>query len=105
MNKKLIGLLLALSIPLTAAAEMSYPHGDMARHAEHLTKELGLNAEQKTKVEAIFEAQREKSKALHQETEVSLKAVFTPEQLTKFETMQAKHKEMRKERMAGKAAK
>jgi Spy/CpxP family protein refolding chaperone len=93
-------------MPLTAVAEMNCPHGgDMGQRAEHLTKELGLNPEQKTKVEAIFEAQKEKSKALHEETHASLKAIFTPEQLTKFEAMQAKHQEMRKERRAGKAEK
>lgn len=99
MNIKLIGLLLVLSVPLTAWADMAGFHGDSSQRVERLSKELGLNDEQKTKVTAIFEAQKEKFKALHDEMDASLKAVLTPEQMAKFEAHKAKHQEARKEQM------
>lgn len=71
MNKKIIILALALTLPLTAAA---FPggkcdfEGHHANRVEHLTKSLDLTAEQKTKVEALFKAQDEKLKIIHEET-------------------------------------
>lgn len=103
MNKKLIGLLLALCIPLTALADMDdAPHVDSGKRVERMTKELGLNDEQKTKVTVIFDAQREKIKALHEEMTASLKGVLTPEQFTKFEANKEKRKEAHKQKMSGK---
>ena len=103
MNKLFIGLLLALSVPLTAfaAPDMDAIAG---KCVEHLTKTLDLNAEQKTKIEAIFKAQQEKFKALQDETHASVKAVLTPEQATKFDAQQEKRQEMRKERIAKRMA-
>lgn len=98
MKKQLIGLILALTLPLTAIADTDTPV-DSNKRVEHLTKELGLNPEQKTKVQAIFDAQRAKMKVIHDETHTSLQSVFTPEQWTKFEAMQEKRKQMHKERM------
>lgn len=103
MNKKLIGFMLLLALPLAAAAEMN-ALPDAHKHVEHLTKELSLTSDQQVKVEAIFNTQREKMKAAHEEAKTALKAVFTPEQLTKFEAIQEKHQEMHKEKM-GKTAK
>jgi Spy/CpxP family protein refolding chaperone len=103
MTKKLIGLMLLLTLPLTAVAEMDAPP-DSHKRVEHLTKELSLTSEQQVKVEAIFDTQKEKMKAAHEEAQAGLKAVLTPEQLTKFEAMQEKHQEMRREKM-GKTAK
>jgi hypothetical protein len=88
MNKQLIGLMLLLTPP------------DSHKRVEHLTKELGLNSEQQVKVEAIFDIQKEKMKAIHEETNASLKAVFTPEQMSKFEAMQKKRQQARKKRIA-----
>ncbi len=102
MKKLLIGLLLAFCVlPLTAFAEPDMDN--MAeKRVERMTKTLDLNAEQKTKIEAIFKAQREKFKALQDETHASVKAVLTPEQATKFDAQQEKRQEMRKQRMANK---
>lgn len=115
MNKKLIGFMLILTLPLVAVAEMNpppqppatemSPPPDSHKRVEHLTKELGLTSDQQVKVEAIFNTQREKMKAAHQEAQTALKAVFTPEQQTKFEAIQDKHKAMRRERMSAKTAK
>ena len=97
MNKQLIGLILALCFSVTAMAE---PDTDTKpnKKVEHLTKELGLSNEQKVQVEAIFETQTQKMKALHDETDASLKAVLTPEQMTKYEARQEKRKQAREER-------
>lgn len=102
MKKLLIGLLLAFCVlPLTAFAEPDMDN--MAeKRVERMTKTLDLNAEQKTKIEAIFKAQREKFKALQDETHASVKAVLTPEQATKFDAQQEKRQEMRKQRMTNK---
>jgi len=93
MNKKLIGLVLALSIPLTVVAGPWTEGGPDAHHGkriEHLTKELGLNDDQKAKVEAIFKEQKEKFKAIHEETQTRLKAVLTPEQAKKLDELHAR---------------
>jgi Spy/CpxP family protein refolding chaperone len=107
MNKKLIGFMLILTLPLVAVAEVNPPPQppDSHKRVEHLTKELGLTSDQQVKVEAIFNTQREKMKAAHEEAQTALKAVFTPEQLTKFEAIQDKHKAMCRERMSAKTAK
>jgi periplasmic protein CpxP/Spy len=102
MNKLLIGLILALCVPLTALAEQDMDSGFAEKHTENLTKALSLNDEQKTKVEAILKGQQEKFKALREETHASIKAVLTPEQVTKFDAMQEKRQEMRKQRMTNK---
>jgi periplasmic protein CpxP/Spy len=102
MNKRLIVLALSLCLPIAALAEAGHEMESPAMckmRTEHLAKELGLNDEQKTKVEAIFAAQKEKIKALHEETDASIKAILTPEQQTKFDALQAQRKQMRQERM------
>jgi Spy/CpxP family protein refolding chaperone len=90
MNKKIIILALALALPLTAVA-FSGDKGDFERHhanrVEHLTKRLDLTPEQKTKVEALFKAQDEKLKVIHEETRVRLQEVLTKEQITKLDEL------------------
>jgi len=107
MKKLLITLTLMLSAPFAAmaveATAASAPvaaapvapasagataQPKMCKKAERMTKELGLNAEQQAKVNAIFEQQKEKRKALREEMHKQLEAVLTPEQMAK---MQAKH--------------
>ncbi len=102
MNKLLIGLILALCVPLTAFAEPEMDSGFAEKRAEHLTKALSLNDEQKIKVEAILKGQQEKFNALRVETYASIRAVLTPEQVTKLGAMQEKRQEMRKQRMTNK---
>jgi protein CpxP len=98
MNKKLISILLALSLPLTAIA-LEEPQGGLPRHhgqkIEHLTEELGLNTEQKVKVEAIFKEQKEKFKGIHAETRTRLQTVLTPEQIAKLDEIHKNRHESR----------
>jgi Spy/CpxP family protein refolding chaperone len=96
MNKKLtlIGLILSLAMPLTAFAAEDYHHAaDNAGRVAHLTKSLGLTADQQTKVKALFDAQEPKLKAVHEETKTALYAILTPEQTAKLEAAHAKHGE------------
>ncbi len=101
--KKHLLIILGLSVlPIAAFAEpaQEIEHPAMCKmRTEHLAKELGLNDEQKTKLETIFATQKEKSKALHEETNANIKAILTPEQQTKFDQLQEQRKEMRKKRV------
>lgn len=74
MNKKLISIALALSIPLTVLATGD-KQADVDKKTGHLTKDLGLNTEQQAKVQAIFEKKEQQKKLLHEE-------VQTPGQLS-----------------------
>jgi protein CpxP len=58
-----------------------------------MTKELNLNEEQKTKMDALFKEQHEKYKALHEETRTRLKEILTPEQIKKMDEMKKRHHE------------
>jgi hypothetical protein len=83
MNKKLIGVLLVLSFPLTAIA-IETPQADSgsltkAQKIERLIKALGLNQEQKSKIESIVNAQKAKLKAMPEEKRNVLQSVLTQE--------------------------
>jgi periplasmic protein CpxP/Spy len=104
MNKKIITLALALALPLTVAA---YPgdkgdfEGYHANRVEHLTKNLELTPEQKTKVEAIFKEQEEKLKIIHEETHKRLQEVLTKDQITKLDELKKqRHETWQKKREA-----
>jgi len=89
MNKKLIGALLVLSFPLAAIAIQS-PQSDSGpldkdQRIERLTKEFGLNQEQKAKVESIVNDQKAKFKAMPEEKRSLLQGVLTQVQRTKLD--------------------
>lgn len=100
MYKKLLTALMILSVPLISLAAPSKQGdsgwSDKARRLELLTKSLGLNEEQKAKVETIFDEEKLKLKALHQETRVRLQDVLSKEQMAKFEELhqQRRHKQL-----------
>lgn len=96
MNKKLIGFLLILALPLSvvatplpAATSQNSQDGSNYHRGKHkierLVNELNLNPEQKTKVEAIFSEQKTKFKALREETKNQIKGILSPEQISKFD--------------------
>jgi protein CpxP len=100
MNKILLTLAIVFIFPLTASANPGggpgYGPGQEEYHGrkvERLTKELNLTDEQKGKVEALFKEQHEKFKALHEETNTKMKAILTPEQMTKMEEMKKQRQE------------
>jgi len=98
MNKKIATLAMALAIPLTVAA---FPgggdggrfEGHRGDKVERLAKKLDLNDEQKSKLEIIFKEQREKFKAIHQETRARMQEVLTPEQITKLDELRKRRHE------------
>ncbi|MGZ8237241.1 MAG: hypothetical protein ACXW00_03505 [Methylobacter sp.] len=100
MNKKIIMIAMALALPLTVAAMPGTDkENDEGSHygnrMERMTKELNLNEEQKTKMNALFKEQHEKYKTIHEETRVRLKEILTPEQMTKMDDMKKRHHEQR----------
>jgi periplasmic protein CpxP/Spy len=90
MIKKIIILVLVLAIPLTLSVFPGDKGGFEGHHAnrvEHLTKKLDLTTEQKTKVDALFKAQDEKLKIIHEETQTRLQEVLTKAQMTKLDEL------------------
>lgn len=103
MNKKIVMLALALTLPLSVSAYASSggkggPEGHMGHKLERLVKKLGLNEDQKSKLEIIFKEQGKKFKALHEETRQRMNGVLTPEQITKLDEMKKRHMEKWKKR-------
>ncbi|MGZ8191847.1 MAG: Spy/CpxP family protein refolding chaperone [Methylococcaceae bacterium] len=107
MKKQLTALLLALSFSLSAFAleepktTIDVPHFYGAR-IERMGKELGLNEEQKAKLETIFNEEKKKMevvKKIREETRAKLEEVLTPEQITKMDEIkkQRRHKKPAKE--------
>jgi Spy/CpxP family protein refolding chaperone len=100
MNKKLTNSVLALGLLLTSVAGHAQQKDaevpDRKKGIERMSKELNLSADQRAKVEVIFEAERKKVEAIfneekqklqgvQQETRSSLQGVLTPEQMNKLE--------------------
>jgi Spy/CpxP family protein refolding chaperone len=79
----------------------------MGNPLEHLSKDLDLTEEQKTKVqpiidqtkpqiEAIHKEAMEKMRALLESTGVQIRPLLTPEQQQKFDAMKKAHEDMHK---------
>ena len=101
MNKKIVMLALALTLPLSVPAYASSGgehEGRMGHKLERLVKKLGLNEDQKSKLEVIFKEQGKKFKALHEETRQRMKGVLTPKQMAKLDEMKKRHMEKWKKR-------
>jgi protein CpxP len=99
MNKKIITIAIALALPFAASAvtgtdkegfEGGYRHGEKM---ERMAKELNLNEEQKTRMDALFKEQHEKYKKIHEETRARLKEILTPEQMQKMDEIKKRHHE------------
>ena len=93
---------------------------DPAKHAKMLQDRLGLSDDQTAKVQAVFEGDKAKMeaarsggdgaspggrrgemKAMREETEAKLAAIFTPDQKTKYDAMQAEMREKMKGQRQG----
>ena len=101
MNKKILILTSALLLPMGAFAFSGEDIPDTHHHRglENLSKDLQLNAEQKTKLETILKEQHEKFRAIHEESHQRIKELLTPEQLTKWEELQKQRQERHKKMM------
>jgi len=90
MNKILIAVALSLAIPAAVAAGMGNP-GPGGPHRgpnlERMTETLGLSAEQRAQMETVIQTQQEKRQALREETQISIRAVLTPEQQATMDEM------------------
>lgn len=95
MNKKLISAILVLGFLFISVAAQAQQN-DSGKGIERMSNELGLNAEQrpkvevifnkeKKKVEAIFDEEKKKLQAVQEETRSSLKEVLTSEQMEKLD--------------------
>lgn len=100
MHKQFISatLILILLFPLSVLAQKqsSTAPADNKDVLNRMSKELGLNDAQKSKVEAIFNTERKKVEAvfneerkklqlIQEQTRTGLQAVLTPEQMDKLD--------------------
>lgn len=122
--KKTLALLAALALTTagTTFAQTASPaakqahmgkgghHQNPGQKADKMAKELGLNADQKAKVEQLFATRQQESaalktkfgtdkkaghaemKAAHDRYEAQLKTILTPEQYAKFDKMKDEHR-------------
>ncbi|MGJ0429888.1 hypothetical protein [Methylobacter sp.] len=99
MNKKILFLSLAMTLPVTALAVPGQGHAESWHHhghgVEQLSKALELTKDQQAKLEGIFSQQREKIQALHDESQAAIKQVLTTQQLARWEELQQHHGEQR----------
>ena len=98
MNKKLIGFVMILTLPLAVLAGPG--GGSREGHwrgpkIERLAEKLGLTDEQKGKVEAIFSEQGAKHRAIREETRTRLQSVLTPEQVSNMDALRQRRFERR----------
>ena len=112
-----VGLALA-SLVYLQAKEPDQPgpkheHGPGPHHMmtgnpfDHLSKDLNLTDDQKTKVQPIIDQAKPQMKAIHEEamqkmhalmesTGAQIRPLLTPEQQVKFDAMKKAHEDMRK---------
>ncbi|MGI4737342.1 MAG: hypothetical protein ACRYG7_19425 [Janthinobacterium lividum] len=119
MQKFLLPLIAAVALSFSAAAQSGPPQDgsrpqrspeEMAtRQTEHLTKDLGLSAEQSAKVQQIMAARTQEMQAMRAtgsarpsreqmqtnraKYDDQLKQVLTPDQLAKYTAMQANRRQ------------
>jgi Spy/CpxP family protein refolding chaperone len=92
MHSKILLLISALVLPMTSYAASDNNYETPASHKlDHLSKELGLTAEQKAKVDSIFKAQHEKFATIHRESHDKVTELLNPEQAAKWEEMRRQH--------------
>ena len=104
MNKKLSIIVMALALPLTVSAfpgQKGNFEGRGGERIERLAKKLELNADQKAKLETIFQEQKAKFKAVHEETRMRMQEVLTPEQMTKMDELKKERHEKWQKRKEG----
>jgi len=83
------------------------PHHMMGNPLEHLSKDLNLTDDQKSKVQPIIDQTKPQMAAIHKEAMEKMHAllenagnqirpILTPEQQVKFDAMKKAHEDMRK---------
>jgi len=76
-------------LPITALADTAENVNEVAANnkMERLSNELQLTADQKAKLEAIFNERHEKIRSIREETQNSIKEVLSEEQFITLEAM------------------
>jgi len=108
MNKKMLGIIVVLSLPLSVFAQADKGADFKKRHGnkvEMMAKNLGLTDAEKVKVTEIYKEQHIKHKAIKQETRKRLSEILTADQMKQYDEMKKHGKAMRKEKMQGKMKK
>jgi Spy/CpxP family protein refolding chaperone len=119
MTRKIIALAAAATLSLASLVYLQAkepapkhehgpgPHHEMGNPLEHLSKDLNLTDEQKTKVQPIIDQTKPQLAAIHKEamekmhalmesTGAQIRPLLTPEQQKKFDAMKKAHEDMRK---------
>lgn len=109
MKKMLITVLLGLLASAAFAADpgnagQSAQGQHQGPNLERMTHELNLSEAQKSKLQTLFQEQKKKREALHEEMTSQLKALLTAEQFSKFEQMREQRREKFKNKAMGKSA-
>jgi Spy/CpxP family protein refolding chaperone len=110
--------IMAMAQPLQGMGQFN-PEEMIKRQTEQMVKDLGLNDSQKTKIEALNkkygakmgevfqsaggdrEKVREKMTAMRTEKDAELKTILTPEQFTKYQELEKKRMEERRQNGQG----
>ena len=119
MTRKIITLTAAATMSLAALVYLQAkeaagqhehgpgPHQMMGNPLEHLSKDLNLTDDQKSKVQPIIDQTKPQMAAIHREAMEKMHALLenagnqirpllTPEQQVKFDAMKKAHEDMRK---------
>jgi Spy/CpxP family protein refolding chaperone len=94
----IIAALLLAGTTFAQGPEGRDPKEIAAKRAERMATELGLNAEQRTRLEAIFLYEAEQMKAIREKHEAEMRSVLTPEQYAAWEQKRAEKKAKMMER-------
>src|SRR5690349_19018867 len=78
--------------------EMGHEPGEFIdKRVEHMTKKLGLNDSQKDQLKQVLQSEvdqikplQDQMKTIHDDTQTKIKAMLTPDQLKKYESMKDK---------------
>ncbi len=92
MNKRIVTITLVLFLPLTVLAfpggkgcnRKENHHGD---RVEHMAKQLDLNANQKNKLEVIFNEKHKRHEAMRREIRLRIQKVLSSEQMARLDKM------------------
>ena len=90
----LFSVLIQTHAALASPGENGY-EANTEHKLEHLSKELQLSADQKAKLEAIFNEKHEKFRAIREESQSRIKQVLNDEQMAKWDSIKRQRFESR----------
>jgi len=104
MNKTIIAIALAATVPFAVIAASQGTEGDPKQcrkgdRIERMAEELNLSDPQKNQVKEIFQQHHQKHEALRQELRQQLQTVLSAEQLATFDEMRKNRHEKWRHRL------